>query len=285
MVSPIVIGGPTGSGKSDYALKLAQEIGGEIICADSRQVYQFMKIGSASPTAEECEIVPHHNYNCIDPKNTYDAGDFIADTDAKVAEILGRQRVPIIVGGTGMYLRSWHFGLSDVPEKNPEIREELQDELLNKGLPALYEELKIADADAAQKIGPNDEFRVLRALEIYRLTGRRPSELRKSHFGKPRIKADWRLLRPSREILNSRLLERTKKMFAIGLVDEAVALRNYLPIGHKLLETIGYKESLQFVDGDVSKDAAIELTFIRTRQYAKRQEGWFSKENYWRVVS
>jgi tRNA dimethylallyltransferase len=283
MVSPYVIGGPTGSGKSAYALELAQKIDGEIICADSRQVYARMVIGTASPTEEEKALVPHHNYNIVDTRDSYDAGRFVADTDRAVAEIQARGKTPILVGGTGLYLRCWRYGLSDVPERNEKVRQGLQAELAERGLPSLYDELIRVDEDSAQKIMANDAFRIVRALEIFRATQEKPSTLRKSHFDTTRVEAQWLLFRPIREELNARLLIRTKNMFESGLVDEAIALRQHLG-EHPLLQTIGYKESLEYADGIIDKAAAIERTFIRTRQYAKRQASWFAKETYWTTI-
>jgi tRNA dimethylallyltransferase len=285
MVSPIVIGGPTGSGKSEYAIALAQKIGGEIICADSRQVYVGMRIGTASPNLNDLALIPHHNYNCVGPTNSYDAARFIVDTDRVVAEVLARGKTPILVGGTGLYLRCWRYGLSDVPQGDPDVRKALKAEVAERGLCAIYEELQEIDTASAQAITPQDEFRILRALEIFRMTGRKASELRKSHFDKPRQEASWFLLHPAREALNVRLLARTHEMFEQGLVEEAVALRESLPEGAAILETIGYEECLAYVDGLQQRDEAIERTFIRTRQYAKRQMSWFLKEEWWETKS
>lgn len=285
MVSPIVIAGPTGSGKSAYALKLAAQVGGEIVCADSRQVYQGMVIGTASPSDEEKALVAHHNYNVIDPHDRYDAGRFVSDTDRVVTEISARGRVPILVGGTGLYLRCYRFGLSDVPESDPMLRKALQARLEREGASALYEELCALDAETAQKISPNDAFRILRALEIITLSQNKVSTLRKSHFDAPRAEAQWLLLHPERKALNQALLARTEQMFKDGLVEEAVALRERLSDPeHALLQTIGYQESLAYVDGICTVDEAIERTFIRTRQYAKRQTTWFQKESWWTRV-
>lgn len=281
MVSPIVVGGPTGSGKSNFAIQLAERIGGEIVCADSRQVYRFMRIGTASPTDEQCRLVPHHNYNFIDPNDRYDAGRFIEDTNRAVAEITSRNKTPILVGGTGLYLRCWRYGLSDVPQKDNLVREQLNKRLEQSGLEALYEELQRLDEASASKINKNDAFRILRALEIATLTGKKASELRRSHFDQPLQEARWLLIKCEREELNTRLQKRTREMFASGLGEEAVALQKLLPENHPLLDTIGYRESLAFAAGTIDIETAIEHTFIRTRQYAKRQVSWFAKEPWW----
>lgn len=280
MVSPIVVGGPTGSGKSDYALRLAEEIGGEIICADSRQVYAGMCIGTASPGDAERVRVRHHNYNWIEPSDSYDAARFVSDTDRVVAEVASRGRVPILVGGTGLYLRCWRFGLSDVPQSDPDVRAALRQRVESEGLDVLYAELQNKDPESAQAIYANDEFRIVRALEIFAMTGQKASAMRKSHSQSPRQEASWYLLTMERETLNTRLLERTKHMFEQGLIDEALALRMRFPKS-PLLKTIGYEEALACADGTMSQDEAITLTHIRTRQYAKQQTTWFSKEGWW----
>lgn len=277
MVSPIVIGGPTGSGKSAYALSLAQQVGGEIICADSRQIYSKMRIGTASPTDEELSLVPHHNFNVIHPSESYDAARFIQDTDKAVSEILSRNKVPIIVGGTGLYLRCWRYGLSDVPQSDERLKQELK----AKGREELYAELQSVDPESALSISSKDEFRIIRALEIFKMTGQKASVLRRSHFKNPRQVATWYLILSERAVLSERLLGRTKQMFKEGLVEEALALRSELGQGHAMLETMGYKESLAFADGNLTLESAVERTYFRTRQYAKRQITWFTKEEWW----
>lgn len=281
MVSPIVIGGPTGSGKSDYALALAKDIGGEIICADSRQVYAGMRIGTASPSDEELAEVPHHNYNIIDPAKSYDAAQFIEDTDRIVAEVSARGKTPILVGGTGLYLRCWRYGLSDVPGGETNLRAELSLRVQEEGLQAVYDELQKVDPESASRIYAQDEFRIVRALEIFLMTGHKASELRKSHFSVARQEAQWFLISVPRAELNERLLIRTQKMFEKGLVEEALALRTRVGEDSHLLKTMGYEEALALADGAIDLNAAVERTFIRTRQYAKRQVNWFSKEAWW----
>ena len=137
----LVIAGPTGSGKSAYAMELAKSCGGEIICADSRQIYQHMHIGTACPSPQDCAEVPHHGFERLDPRESYSAGDFVRDADAYVADILSRHKTSILVGGTGLYLRAWRFGLDDVKQGNVSIRETLE----QKSLPDLYAQLKQLD--------------------------------------------------------------------------------------------------------------------------------------------
>jgi tRNA dimethylallyltransferase len=207
----------------------------------------------------------------------YDAGRFIIDADRYVNEIAGRGKTPILVGGTGLYLRAWRYGLSDVPARNEEVRAQLEEEKQRVGPLGLYERLKSVDWDAAQKIAPTDDMRVTRALEIFMLTGERPSELRQSHMRRdPRFVATWILLNPEREWLNQRIAERVTKMFDAGLVEEAVRLKTSNMMGHE--------EALLFAQGVMTKSEAIERTQIRHRQYAKRQMTWFKKEPWWTSV-
>ena len=163
MVSPIIIAGPTACGKSRKALQLALEINGEIICADSRQIYSHMTIGTAGPTAEELKCVPHHGFAHVDPDCDYNAGQFISDTDIYVAEVMSRGKTPILVGGTGLYLRSLRYGLSDVPPRDPAVRQGLLVQKAELGLNFLHAKLSELDPDAAKNIAANDEVRIILA--------------------------------------------------------------------------------------------------------------------------
>ncbi|MEI6806717.1 MAG: tRNA (adenosine(37)-N6)-dimethylallyltransferase MiaA [Myxococcaceae bacterium] len=278
-LTPIVIAGPTGSGKSAFALELAHQINGEIICADSRQIYQRMSIGTACPSPEDYAKIKHHGFERLDPHETYSAGQFIVDTDAYVSEIQTRQKTPVLVGGTGLYLRAWRFGLDDVLPADPNIRAKLD----QKSLETLYQKLKSVDPESL--IHSHDSVRIKRALEIYELTGQSATSLRQTNWNRaPRIKAEWFLLNLDKAELDTRLQNRVIQMFEQGLLEEASELREYLGV-HERLQTPGYLEALQFVDGLISKEQALELTFRRHRQYAKRQNTWFKKESYWKPIS
>lgn len=277
-LTPIVIAGPTGSGKSAYAMQMAKELNGEIICADSRQIYQRMSIGTACPSQQDYAAIPHHGFEKLDPRENYSAGQFIADTDNYIQEILSRNKTPILVGGTGLYLRAWRFGLDDVLPADAKIREKLDQESLE----VLYLRLKQVDPISADKIKPEDPVRIKRALEIYELTGQPASALRQTDWTRePRIQAQWLLLNPPN--LDERLKTRVASMFENGLVKEALALREYLGSDdpHERLKTPGYLEALQLADSEITKEQALELTFRRHRQYAKRQNTWFKKEGWW----
>lgn len=278
LIDPIIIAGPTGSGKSAFAMQIAKDLDGEIICADSRQIYQRMSIGTACPTQQDYAKIPHHGFEKLDPREKYSAGQFIADTDAYVQEIISRKRTPILVGGTGLYLRAWRFGLDDVLPADVKIREKLDHESLE----TLYIRLQQVDPVSAGKIKPEDPVRIKRALEIYELTGQPASTLRQTDWTrKPRVPARWILLNPPN--LDERLKARVVSMFEEGLVQEALALRDYLGSDdpHERLKTPGYLEALQMADGEITQEQALELTFRRHRQYAKRQNTWFKKEGWW----
>lgn len=279
-INPIVVAGPTCSGKSVLALKLARDLDGEIICADSRQIYQRMSIGTACPSSEDYAQNRHHGFEKLDPSENYSAGQFIEDTDFYVREIQARHKTPILVGGTGLYLRAWRFGLDDVLPADPEIRHKLDQESLE----TLYLRLQSLDPVSAEKIKSNDPVRIKRALEIYELTGQPASLLRQTDWTRPpRVQAQWLLLSPNRDELDCRLKIRVASMFEQGLIQEALALREYLGSNDPFerLKTPGYLEALQLADGLISKEQALELTFRRHRQYAKRQNTWFQKEAWW----
>lgn len=277
MVSSIVIAGPTASGKSALAVEVAERLGGEIICADSRQVMADMPVATAAPTSEELSRVPHHNFGVAKTGEQYDAGRFVRDADHWVSDISARKKIPILVGGTGLYLRAWRYGMADVPAQSEPVRKALEAELARVGLPALYEELRLVDPGALEKIKSNDAMRVLRALEIFRLTGTPASKLRASHGqGEPRVHATWILLKPERAWLNQRLAQRTSAMFDQGLVEEAARFPGSTLMGHE--------EAHLFANGTLLRADAVERTLIRHRQYAKRQGTWFNKEPWWASV-
>lgn len=282
-LTPLVIAGPTAAGKSALALALAaSEPAGVVVCADSRQVYEGMRVGTAAPDADELTRAPHAGYNVVPPEERYDAGRFLQDTDRLVEEVQRAGRRPILVGGSGLYLRSWRFGLSDVPARDDAVRERLEREVEEQGAPALHARLKERDPASADRIEANDPIRVVRALEILEVTGERPSALRRSHAETPpRVDARWLLLEAEASWLRPRLRARVAAMFERGLVDEACALRERLGPGHRLLSTMAYEEALAVADGALPRADAVEIIEKRQWQYARRQRTWFKKEPWW----
>ncbi|HXW60926.1 MAG TPA: tRNA (adenosine(37)-N6)-dimethylallyltransferase MiaA, partial [Myxococcota bacterium] len=194
-LTPVIIAGATGSGKSSLALSMALKFDGEIICADSRQFYRFMQIGTASPNEEERALIPHHGFNIVDPlSKKVDAGFFVTFALTAIARCHEQRKRPITVGGTGLYLRALRYGLNDVPQSDKTIASSLEKECNERGLAAMYEELATIDPSSMRLIMPNDRYRVLRALEIYRKTKTLPSALRTSFsLKKPVIHAHWLL--------------------------------------------------------------------------------------------
>lgn len=272
----MVVAGPTGSGKSHLALALAKRFDGEIINCDSLQVYRGLDIGTAkTPTAERAGI-PHHLLDFLDPWAVFNAGDFVKIVRPVLAEVAARGHLPILAGGTGFYIRALVEGLNEGPSRDDELRQRL---LKRKG--SLHRLLSRLDPATAGRIHPNDRNKTLRALEIC-LLARRPA----SHvFQSVRQKLEgFRILKiglnPPRAALHERIALRSRAMFEGGLVEE---VRHLLSSGvsadAKAFESIGYKECLQYLNGALTLDQAVELTTIATRQYAKRQLTWFRRES------
>ena len=285
-MTPIVIAGPTGAGKSDVALALAARRRGAIVCGDSRQVYAGMRVASAGPSVDDEARAPHFGFHALPPEAPFTAGDFVAACDAWIDAAAAAGATPFVVGGSGLYLRAWRHGLDDAPPADAAVRAGLEGERARLGTAALHARLAAVDPAAAAKIEPVDAVRVVRALEIFALTGRKPSELRASHGrrdapGAVRRDARFILLEAPMEWLEPRLRARARAMFAAGLVDEARALRARLPAGHKLLATMGVEEALQVADGEATVDAAVDAVARRQRAYARRQRTWFRGEPWW----
>jgi len=279
---PVVIAGQTCAGKSSLALSLADALSGALVCADSRQVYDGLRIASAGPDDAERARAPHHLFGVVDPRTVYDAGRFVDDADRAIEEIAAGGRRAILVGGTGMYLRAWRHGLDDVPAGDPTVRRALDDEIAREGLARVHARLAVVDPESAARISPHDRVRVVRALEVFALTGSPASALRVSHGARvARREALWILVEGEVAWLAKRIAARATAMFAAGLVDEARALRARLGADHALTETLGVREALAVVDGRASVDDAIAETALRTRQYARRQRKWFAREDGW----
>jgi tRNA dimethylallyltransferase len=279
----IVIAGPTACGKSALALHIAEDIGGEIVCADSRQLYQGMRIASAAPDDADHARVPHHLYESVPPEGpAMTAGAWAARADALVTEIQARGRVPILVGGTGLYLRAWRIGLEE--PSDPVVRARIDGEA-TADLAAAYERLRSVDRDAADAIEATDQMRIVRALEIFEVSGRPRGAF--NPLAKPMrpIAADatWLLLDAPLDALEPLIRARAARMFSTaGIVEEVQALAARLPAGHKLLDTLGVAEALDVAGGRATRDDAVTRTTLRTRQYARRQRTWFKKEPWWR---
>jgi tRNA dimethylallyltransferase len=273
----VIITGPTASGKSALAVEVAERIGGRIVSADSAAVYRHLDIGTAKPSAAERARVPHYLVDVIDPDRRYSAMAYAREADGAIGEIIDGGAVPIVAGGTGLYLKALVFGIFELPG-SPDggaIRKELEP------LPTdvLREEVERVDARSARLIGQNDRVRLIRALEIYRLTGIPKSELAARHsFSTRRYDALTFCLSMERETLNRRIDDRVERMVSGGIVREVRGLlaKGYGPESPGL-STIGYREIAEHLAGRLDLDEAVALIKRNTRRYAKRQMTWFRK--------
>ncbi len=285
----IVVGGQTASGKSALALRLADACDGELVAADSRQVYAGLTVASAGPTADDLRRRRHHLYGAFDPlTTTVTAGMFVAAADAAIAEIVGRNKTAIVVGGTGLYLRSLRLGLGPDLPKDEALRGLLQRDLNVDGLDALVARLRSIDSNAAGAIDVNNPVRVVRALEIALLGGNAGArDLDALLRAPPRpvvAAARWYVVEPVADGGEAAIVARTRQMFADGIVEESAALAKRLPPTHPLLSTMGTAEALQLHRGEINLDVAVAMVITRTRQYARRQRTWFRKETWWQRV-
>jgi tRNA dimethylallyltransferase len=275
-VRALAIVGPTAAGKSETALMLAETLDGEIVSADSRQVYRHLDIGTAKPSAAEQARVAHHLLDVVDPDETFDAATFRARALAAVADVAGRGKLPVICGGTGLYVRVLLHGLFRGPAASPALRRELRAREEHEGAGTLHRELAREDPGAAARLHPRDLFRIVRALEVVRLTGRPISEWQREHAFAERPIAALVLgcTRPRAE-LDLRVEARCRTMLASGLLDEIRGLwrRGY---GPELapLQSVGYREMGAYLRGDMPFETAFEAFARATRRLAKRQRTW-----------
>ncbi len=276
--APIVLLGPTAAGKSEIALHLAPLLGGEIVGADSRQVYAGLEIGTAAPTPEERARVPHHLASFLPPGEVYSAGRYAREAAPLLDSMAARGVRPIVVGGSGLYIRALFQGLFAGPERDESLRAELNERIAREGLDALREELRRVDPDAWAKILPGDPVRVIRALEVHRLTGQPISELRRSRARAVRPARRYGI-RWERDPLAVRIADRIQDQLRRGFLEQTRDL-----VGQGLhadapgLRTLGYRELSAHVAGNSTLEAAVNMIALRTRQLAKRQETWFRRE-------
>lgn len=275
----VIILGPTAVGKSRTALGLAIKFRGEIINGDSVQVYTGFDIGTDKPSLEDRRMVPHHLFDVVAPDVQFTAADFVRGALAAAAGIVGRGRVPFVVGGTGLYLKALVDGLFPGPGRDPALRAELEAEAREKGLEMLFRRLEGIDPVYAQKVRGRDRVRIIRALEVWRLTGRPISE----HFHRTASPSTgYRVIKVGLELerasLYRRIDERVERMFEGGLLDEAQGLLAR-GVGEDAppFRALGYRQALACLRGELSLDEAKALTKTDTRHYAKRQMTWFRK--------
>jgi tRNA dimethylallyltransferase len=275
----LVVLGPTAVGKSRVAVDLARRFGGEVISGDSIQVYRGFDIGTDKPGPEARRGVPHHLIDIAGPEVQYTAADFVRDALAAARAIAVRGRLPIVAGGTGLYLKALLDGLFPGPGRDTAVREALEAEARERGLDTLFRRLEAADPEYARKIRGRDRVRIIRALEVLAATGKPISE----HFRETRSPVAGRKvirigLELDRAALVRRIDERVGRMFAHGLVDEVRGLlARGVPESAPAFKALGYSHVIRLLRGEISRDQALALTRIDTRQYAKRQMTWFRK--------
>jgi len=277
----IVILGPTAVGKSAVGIDIAKRLGGEIINADSLQVYKYLNIGTAKPTPSELKRVKHHLIDIVSPDQDFNAGMFRSAAASVIQELHDSGKNIILLGGTYLYVKVLLSGLIEGLPASPEIRENIKKLRLTFGLPYVYERLRMLDPEAASKIHPNDYVRTERALEVNYLTGQKMSELQAVHsFQDQDYQYEKIGISLDREILKDRIEKRVDKMLEEGLIDEVKGLREkgYTP-ELKPMQSIGYKEINQYLDGDLDFDKAVELIKRDTKRFAKRQMTWLRKDN------
>ena len=275
----VVVVGPTGAGKSALAIALAERCGGEVVSCDSQQVYVGMDIGTGKATAAERARVPHHLLDVLRPDEEMTAARFIALADAAIADITARGKPVIVAGGTGLYVRALLYGLFEGPGADPALRAQLDARADAEGVPALHAELARVDPDLAARVEPRDRKRIVRALEVFTLTGTPMSEHQRRHDHRavpPRYPHRLVGLAPARDHLYRLIDARVDAMIAAGLVDEVAALRaaGYLP-PLRSQQAIGYAELHEHLAGRLDRSAAIELIQRSSRRYARRQLAWY----------
>ena len=275
----VVIVGPTASGKTAVSIELAKKINGEIISADSMQIYKYMDIGTAKPTLDEMQGIKHYMLDVVMPDETFNVAKYKSMAESAIEEILKKCKVPIIVGGTGLYINTLVDGIefADVPG-DEEYRNELIEKGYREGAMSIYKELEKVDSESAKKIDPNNIRRVARALEIYKVTGKTKTQL--DIESRKEVKYDYRLfgMEWDRETLYNRIDLRVDKMIEAGLIDEVRNVTEKFKISNTAVQGLGYKEVIEFLNGNISYEEMIEKLKLETRHYAKRQLTWFRRD-------
>ena len=275
----IVICGPTASGKTALSIELAKKINGEIISSDSMQIYKDMDIGTAKPTEEEMQGIPHHLIGFVEPDKRYSVAEFKKDAEAAIEEIIAKGKTPIVVGGTGLYVDSLIYGIEyqDI-ELDEKYRQELENRVYSEGLEKLYEEAQQIDHQAMEKISHNDKKRILRVLEIYKATGKSKTE-QEIESRKNGVKYDYKVfaINWDREILYERINKRVDIMIEQGLIQEVKELLEKYDKFPTAMQGLGYKEVVEYLQGEATREEMIEKIKMETRRYAKRQITWFKK--------
>lgn len=279
MEKVMVICGPTASGKTSLSIELAKKINGEIISCDSMQIYQEMNIGTAKPTKEEQQGVKHYLLDVVSPEERYSVADYKKEAKKAIKMIIEKGKTPIVVGGTGLYLDSLIYEI-EYPEIafDENYRKILQKRVLTEGLNNLYEEARRIDPLATEKISEKDEKRIFRILEIYQATGKTKTEQERESRKKP-VEYDYHIfaLKWDRQVLCERINQRVDDMIEKGLINEVEQMLKKYQKFPTAIQGLGYKEVVEYLKGQITKEEMIEKIKRETRRYAKRQMTWFRK--------
>ena len=278
----IIIQGATAAGKSRFAIKLAEELDSSIVSADSRQVYKYLNIGTAKPTLEEQNKIEHHLIDVVEPDEEYNAGIFAEDADILIKKISTQNKIPIICGGTGFYIKALLEGIFKAPEIPSEIRQNLRKIADVNGIEFFYKKLKEIDPDSARRINENDANRIIRALEVYETTGKTITQLWKEDIHEQRNFQTMNIMiTENRNVLYERINNRVDKMIDNGLLDE---MKKLVQRGYKRndpgMNTVGYKELFPYLEGEKELVDCIDKIKQNTRNFAKRQLTWYRKIDF-----
>lgn len=275
-----IICGPTASGKTGVAVSLAEKFAVEVVSADSRQMIRHLDVGTAKPTPDECNKVRFHLVDIIEPGERYSAFRFMEQANAAIGEILARGNMPLVVGGTGLYLRALTEGVVEIDENDMEVRSRLEAEMEEFGPEEMHRRLETIDPLEAAGVHPNNKVRIIRALELFYLTGKCKSELvTTGAYKKAEYSFEYHCLLPEREKLYERINGRVDEMMATGLLDEVKTLMaRGFGQGLRRARVIGYAELLDHIEKKCSLEEAVSLIKQNTRRYAKRQLTWFRRQ-------
>jgi tRNA dimethylallyltransferase len=275
----VVIVGPTCSGKTSLSLSLAKQLNSEIISADSRQIYKYLNIGTAKPDIKELKSVKHNFIDFLDPNEDYNVSKFEKDAFHEISKIMDNNKVPIVVGGSGLYIRAIVDGIFDTVDTDENIRHNLMEERKLFGNEYIYEKLKKYDSKTASSLLPQNWKRIIRALEVYFITGKpiwkhQEEFKRELDFAFLQFGLNW-----DRKVLYQNIEKRVDEMIDLGLVEEVRSILNMgYPKEINALNTVGYKEIIEYIEGNITLERAAELIKRNTRRYAKRQLTWFRKD-------
>jgi tRNA dimethylallyltransferase len=286
-IVPIRVG-PTGVGKTALSLILAETLPVEIVSADSRQIYKYLDIGTAKPDKDILKRIPHHFIDMLNPEEYFSAGKYSKLARQRIDEIISRNNIPLVVGGSGLYVRALLDGIFELEVRDKKVRASLRNRMGAEGVPALYDELRRCDPEYAQKITPADKQRIIRSLEVYIVTGRKFSSWHEENTETAQFIPVMFGLFMERALLYQEINERVEKMIEDGLLVEVIKLKK---MGYSAdinaLNTVGYKEVFKYIDNQISFEDVVELIKRNSRRYAKRQLTWFNKEKriVWKEVT